>query len=600
MKKIVMLAALLALAAANVCAQTNTELGNVKIDGTATFPNHNAMFWAGPGATPTIDQAVASCGANPCWVEISPLYTGPESANLIATSLGFTVYSGALNVTIVDRRGSVAGGGVNYPVLYGARLAGQLVRMGVNGWSSSPADSTGASTSINWVQGTMPTNGGTQNGSVSVVISHDTVNVGTGNVPWVGQDGECDITATVFDFPVNNCYGTNGQANIVRANGAQSIINAVGQHAAVNSNVSTSAAQMINSYGALNEAQSAGVGRNYAEYNRGNALFDTETQIHSLITGANVTITAATESTQIVTITTSGVCTFTTNQEVAISGVTPAAYNGRYFVRSPGCNGGSTFTYFHPSSASLGAGTVFGIVNGLTPQSTTYFRNTNRIDHSPLADAQGWVWLTQAGASAFRILPASIITSFVPHEFAARQILDEIAAPSGSATQDLVWGDSGDHFLKYNPNNQGEQHVPQAQILTSAYTNATTGFTTVTGGQTFSFPVKANTNYVLDCHLYYQAAATGGLNIQFTGPAAPTQLRYAINAPLSAGANNTATASAFSTSLGAVVTTATTDFDAAVTLGLVNGANAGTVTLQAKSSAAVNLTIQPGSYCQVQ
>lgn len=178
--------------------------------------------------------------------------------------------------------------------------------------------------------------------------------------------------------------------------------------------------------------------------------------------------------------------------------------------------------------------------------------------------------------------------------------LTERPALSGSSGTDVMFGDSADHFLKYNPNNQGEQHLPQMLILTSAYTNATTTFSTVAGGQTFSFPVKANTNYTVDCHLYYQAAATGGLNIQFTGPAAPTQLRYAINAPLSVNANNTATASAFATSLGAVVTTATTDFDATVTAGIVNGANAGTVTLQAKSSAAVNLTIQPGSYCSVQ
>jgi hypothetical protein len=49
-----------------------------------------------------------------------------------------------------------------------------------------------------------------------------------------------------------------------------------------------------------------------------------------------------------------------------------------------------------------------------------------------------------------------------------------------------------------------------------------------------------------------------------------------------------------------VVTAATTNFDAAVTFGLVNGPKAGTVTLQAKSSAAVNLTIQPGSFCREQ
>jgi hypothetical protein len=47
------------------------------------------------------------------------------------------------------------------------------------------------------------------------------------------------------------------------------------------------------------------------------------------------------------------------------------------------------------------------------------------------------------------------------------------------------------------------------------------------------------------------------------------------------------------------ITTAT-NFVADVTLGLVNGTNAGTITLQAAANGAGTLTIQPGSYCQLQ
>lgn len=402
----------------NTYSGTNT-FGTVSITNpitaTLSFTNHNAMYWAGPGATPTIDQAVASCGANPCWVEISPLYTGAESANLITLSTGHKVYSGALNVTISDRRGNISGSQPNYPILYGGRLAGQLVRMGINGWSSSPADSTGAATSINWVQGVMPSTGGTQNGSVSVVISHDSVTIGTSNVPWVGQDGECDITAITFDIPVNFCYGINGQTNIVRANGAQSITNAIGLHAAVNSNVSSAGATFLNNYGAYLEAQSGGTSRNYSLYTLGNNLMANETQLHALDIGTAFTITAATESAQTVTITTSVVCSLIAGQQVAIAGVTNTGYNGTFFVVSP-CGAGSTFTYVNPFAASLGASSG-GTATGSTPRTMAYYRNTNRIDYSPLSDAQGWVWLTQGGSPGFRVIPGSSISSFVAHQF---------------------------------------------------------------------------------------------------------------------------------------------------------------------------------------
>lgn len=571
-------------------------IGNGNAFSPFTFSNHNAVYWAGPGALPTIDQAVTACGANPCFVEISPTYSGPESVNLLTLSTGHKVYSGALNVTIIDRRFNTSGSQPNYPVLYGSRLAGQLVRMGVNGWAASPIDSTAGSTSFNWFTGTYPSNSGTQNGGVGVIISHDSVVEGTANAPMVGQDGECDVTATSFDIPRNFCYGTNSQTNIIRANATQSIINAVGSRTAANSNASSSGAVIVNSYGAYHEAQNAGTSRNFSQYNRGNELFDTETQIHSLINGAAQTVTAATESGQTVTLTVTG-CTVALNQEVVVAGITPTAYNGRYFAATA-CSAGS-FTYIHPTSSGLGAGTIFGTVVTLTPSSTTYFRNTNSIQHNLLSDTIGEVWQSVAGNPIYRYLAASI-TSFVPHEFAARLILDEIAPPSGSATQGLVWSGNDDHLVHYNPNNAGIQQVPEIIALTSQYTNSTAGFTNVAGGNTIQWTVAASRTYTAECHLYYQAAATGGLNIEFTGPAAPTNVIYGLNDPSAPTAFNSAVATAYSTSLGQVVGTAATNYDAVISFSLLNGVNAGTVNLLAKSSAAVQLQIQAGSWCRVQ
>jgi hypothetical protein len=157
------------------------------------------------------------------------------------------------------------------------------------------------------------------------------------------------------------------------------------------------------------------------------------------------------------------------------------------------------------------------------------------------------------------------------------------------------------NMADFGANGPTTQNHPFETILTSQYTNSTTTMSNVTGGNTLQFAVLANTTYVADCHLYYQAASTGGLNIQFTGPASPTTIIYGLNLPVSATANaGNGVATAFGTSLGAVVTTAATNFDAEVSLALINGSNAGTVTLQAKSSAAVQLQIQAGSYCKIQ
>jgi hypothetical protein len=61
-------------------------------------------------------------------------------------------------------------------------------------------------------------------------------------------------------------------------------------------------------------------------------------------------------------------------------------------------------------------------------------------------------------------------------------------------------------------------------------------------------------------------------------------------------------ATAFSTAITALGTlgAATTNFEADVTMGLINGSNAGTVTVQAAANGSGTLTIQPGSGCQIQ
>lgn len=138
-------------------------------------------------------------------------------------------------------------------------------------------------------------------------------------------------------------------------------------------------------------------------------------------------------------------------------------------------------------------------------------------------------------------------------------------------------------------------------VLTgSAYTNATTTFSTVTG---LSFSVSANTNYVVTCQLLFQGSATtAGPKFQFTGPASPTAVAIGVVGDVSATALDDGTATAFSsaiTALGTLTSTAT-NLPTTITLGVLNGANAGTVALQAAANGSGTLTIQPGSFCTIQ
>jgi hypothetical protein len=91
------------------------------------------------------------------------------------------------------------------------------------------------------------------------------------------------------------------------------------------------------------------------------------------------TVSTATESSTTVTLTMTGTCTYTTGMIVTVSGVPIAAptanigYNGAYTVLTPGCNGGSSFTYTSPLSglASQSGGTVSGPIPASTGGTAT-------------------------------------------------------------------------------------------------------------------------------------------------------------------------------------------------------------------------------------
>lgn len=175
----------------------------------------------------------------------------------------------------------------------------------------------------------------------------------------------------------------------------------------------------------------------------------------------------------------------------------------------------------------------------------------------------------------------------------------ETTIPSGVGGSNVQWADSTDHFLKYIPNNQGEQHVPQAVLVSSVYTNATTTPSNIAG---LAFTVAANRNYTMVCQLYYQgSASTAGLDVTITGPATPTSVIYSYQETVTATTTQGGVATAFGTKIvGNATVTATTNLPVEITMGLRNGANAGTVQVQGSATGVGTVTVQPGSYCTMQ
>lgn len=156
----------------------------------------------------------------------------------------------------------------------------------------------------------------------------------------------------------------------------------------------------------------------------------------------------------------------------------------------------------------------------------------------------------------------------------------------------LMLGQGQNAVVSMNP-------VFTAYLTGSAYTNATTTFSNVTG---LALPIAASQNYHVTCRITWQGtAATTGPKYQFTGPASPTAVAAGMLSVVTATTFITASATAFSSAMAnsGTVTTAT-NFTDVVDVSVINGANAGTVQLQAAANGAGTLTIQPGSYCMEQ
>jgi len=210
-------------------------------------------------------------------------------------------------------------------------------------------------------------------------------------------------------------------------------------------------------------------------------------------------------------------------------------------------------------------------------------------------DASGNIVDSGIAASGIATALSAITKATTAH---TRTTLGEASASGVAVSAETSRADSGDRALLENLKKTGEQSVPKRAILTDTYTNATTRESNVNG---LSFTVSASRNYTAVCHLYYQGSGgTAGLDVTITGPASPISVFYSYDE----GARTTLTnsvASAFNTKLtGSSTIIAKTNLHATVTIGLRNGANAGTVQVQGSATGSGTVMVQAGSFCMVQ
>jgi hypothetical protein len=582
-----------------VFAQTNTFCPinlNCTITGIWTFTNTvnstnlNSVQWAGPGATQTIDQAVTACGANPCTIMISSTYSGPESVNLTFNATDgatYNIYRGSNNITIHDLRAST---NKAYGINYGGITLGSLARFAVTQSIATPTTTTSAGLFTQQVVGT-PTPGGAM---ATVTAELDTEGALSGTINNIYQvvAGQFAIRSTGGTISI--ITGVEGGGGIDRTTPTTNINTAASIQGDQITNISSSGATVTDAFSGRFLNQTVGTRNNMSIYSQGNMMFGNSQCIYSEF-GSLAAL--------------KNVCFA---NQTGVGGVSIWGQNaGAIGARLQFMDVQATHTNWMIASQQ-------NVSNSLefTPSTAvggTTFTTPQMLINTPGATTAVTIQNSSASGTGLRITPGADANNAIIWTNAANsvnameadglghQLWQETTAALGVASKGAVQFDSADHFLDYNPNNQGLQRAPQVLVLTSQYTNSTTGFTNVTGGNTISWPVAASRNYTATCHLYYQSAATGGLNIEFTGPAAPTAVHYGLLLPVTTGTAPISTeADAFSGSLGAVVGTAATNFDATVSFSLVNGVNAGTVNLLAKSSAAAQLQIQIGSFCRVQ
>ena len=258
------------------------------------------------------------------------------------------------------------------------------------------------------------------------------------------------------------------------------------------------------------------------------------------------------------------------------------------------CNSGNSLCYTRSGTYQAGVADVGSLRTRIpsAPLQTSWFDGPLFLSNAGNAGSIG----LHQGSDVSGGWAPNTVTIEAPDSVTSYRLQFPSALPTNNNSAILFSAPGGT-----NPSVGSFAKMPRTGIMTSAQAN----LTTLADLSNLSFTVEANTSYVLICTLYYQVSATSAkLAIAITGPNSPTFVTYGLFDP------NTATGIA----LGAAVATtgfgsslsgvgnsiSTANIPATITMGLRNGSNADTVQVQAGRSGTGTVTVQKGSYCQMQ
>lgn len=220
-----------------------------------------------------------------------------------------------------------------------------------------------------------------------------------------------------------------------------------------------------------------------------------------------------------------------------------------------------------------------------------------------------WTWLAISSAGSAAVVSGDPAAAPSVPDFGDRVPLALVYVQAG-----LTIANSATYHLDKRVAAPAQAVVYKYKSTTQALTNTTYADVTAASG-TFKFRAEASGVYIADYLIIFSNGATGGLKLQITGPSAPTSVSITGTREVYAADANTSVYAALLPAPFTTVTAFSSDVAAAnsnaagtanvyptaavaairVRLRLINGANAGDVTLQAaENSASDTSTLQVG------
>jgi hypothetical protein len=276
-------------------------------------------------------------------------------------------------------------------------------------------------------------------------------------------------------------------------------------------------------------------------------------------------------------------------------------------------SGNSSFVVFATDSGGFGVYSVAGtatpfLMDPLSPDGALGIRPAG-VSINTLAAASGnplcYNATVDSGFNTISTCNATVLNNQANTYSTGKQTFAASAAgaasinlPSGTAPTTPAAGDQwydGDRvYVKDAETNSGVvSSVPRRfEVPSDVSATSTTAATFAT------FAVAASKTYCVRCELYISSSSTSNTpKLQATCPSSPTYSLFGAQIPTSATAFSLGTA-ACGSSIGSNATaTASTVFPGSFSGTIINGSNAGSLSLQVASSGSYTTTVKQGSFC---